>query len=249
MTLVHAAAATTLLGLLGALAACQPTGDYSRVYRPVQLERVAAGSLLDATPEEIAQARAEDRAIYQAELQRQRMLAGSLSAQQSARRGSQLLRQGQRFDVAQRNAVWAQRDLARAQRELRSAERLDTEPVFTGPFDQADALRLQRQIEADRAAERAVRANRAAAQAADRGERLGSADAALERMRVMDRIDRRQAERERAAAGPADPLQRYLPYRRQGESVEALRDRVAAAEARSAATGQPVTAILREQRE
>ncbi len=246
-------APTLLLTLaLGAAAACQPAGDrdYSTVYRPIQLDRLATANLLDATPEEIAAARAEDRAIYQAELARQRMLAGSLSAQQSARRGAQLLRQQQALELAQRDAVWAERDLARQQRELRSAEWLDREPVFTGPYDQADALRRHEQLQTRRALDRAQQAQRRTARAADRLDRQAAADSDLERMRVMDRIDRRQAERARAAEfGPPDPLQRWLPYRRTGESAEALRARVAAAEARSAETGASIEAILREQRD
>ncbi len=236
---------------LGATAACQPAGDrdYSTVYRPSQLDRAATVDLLDVTPEEVAAARAEDRAIFEAELARQRMLAGSLSAQQSARRGAQLLRQRQSLEIAEREAVWARRDLARQQRELRSAEWLDREPVFTGPYDRADALRRHEQLQTRRALDRARLADRRVAGAADRLDRQAAADFDLERMRAMDRIDRRQAERERAAeAGPPDPLQRWLPYRRTGESVEALRGRVAAAEARSAETGASVERILRQQR-
>jgi hypothetical protein len=238
--------------VLGAAAACQPAGerDYSTVYRPAQLDRVATASLLDATPAEIAAARGRDQAIYEAELARQRMLAGSLSAQQSARRGAQLLRQQQSLQIAQREAVWAQRDLARQQRELRSAEWLDREPVFTGPYDRPDALRRQERTETRRALDRAQQAQRRTARAADRLDRQSAAGFDLERMRVMDRIDRRQAERESAAQfGPPDPLQRWLPYRRQGESVEALRTRVEAAEARSVETGASVEGILREQRD
>jgi hypothetical protein len=235
----------------GALAACQSPdeADYSDRYRPSQLERVADASLLAATPEEIAAARAEDRAIYRAELRRQTMLAGSLAGLQSARRGAQIQRQAQTSDRARTRLVWAERDLARAQRELRAAERLDRRPVGSGPRDRADALRRMEETEARRSLDRARQAERAAAQSADRLGRLGAAGSASERLQTLDRIERREAERAQAARGEPDPLQRYLPYRRTGESVEALRTRVEAAEARAAETGTPVESILRRQRE
>ena len=49
-----------------------------------------------------------------------------------------------------------------------------------------------------------------------------------------------------AAAGERDELVPYLPYRRQGESVESLRERVGAARTRSAETGEPVESLLRK---
>jgi hypothetical protein len=102
-------------------------------------------------------------------------------------------------------------------------------------------------LEAGRALDRQDRAARVAARAADRLDRLGDVESAADRIRVMDRIERREAERERAARqGPPDPLQRYLPYRRPGEGVEALRSRVETAEERSSETGQPVESLLRE---
>jgi hypothetical protein len=238
-----------MLSLLGvALAACQPSGDadYATFYQPAQLERPATANLLAATPEEVARARARDNAVYQAELARQTMLAGSLSAQQAARRGARLDRQAQTLSQAQRDLAWAQRDAERAARELRTAERLDRRPVGTDPTDRADALRRSEALEARRALDRQERAARVAARAADRLDRLGDVESAAERIRVMDRIARREAERERAARqGPPDPLQRYLPYRRTGESAESLRSRVQAAEDRAAATGRPVESLLR----
>ena len=232
---------------IGALAACQPADGegYSDRYRPSQLDRVAAANLLAATPGEVARARARDRAVYDAELQRQMMQSGSLAGLQSARRDAQLLRQAQTVSRAQRNLAWAERERAQAARELRTAERLDRRPVYTDPTDRLDAERRLEQVEAARALDRAERAARIAARAADRLDRLGDVDAAAERLRIMDRIERREAERAQAARqGPPDPLQRYLPYRRQGETVEALRERVEAAEARAAATGRPVEEFL-----
>lgn len=252
MPLLRAFAATLALGAIGALAGCQPAGDadYSDRYRPRQLDRVAAANLLDATPAEVDQARARDQAIYEAELARQTMLAGSLSAQQSARRGAQLLRQEQTVGRAQRDLIRTERDLARAERDLRTAERLDRSPVFTGPSDRADIRRRQDAFEASRALDRQQRAARVARRAADRLGRQADVDADLGRIDRLNRIDQRQADRARAAeAGPADALVPFLPYRHSGESVESLRDRVEAAEARSAETGQPVETILRAEDE
>jgi hypothetical protein len=234
---------------LGALAACQPADPdgYSDRYRPSQLDRVATRNLLDATPEEVARARARDLAVYEAELQRQMMLAGSLAGLQSARRDVYIQRQAQTLSRAERDLARASRDRARAERELRTAERLDRRPVGADPSDFRDAERRREQLEAARALDRQQRAARVAARAADRLDRLGAVDSAAERLRVMDRIERREAERARAARqGPPDPLQQYLPYRRQGESVEALRDRVEAARARAATTGEPVESLLRQ---
>ena len=236
-----------ILLVVGALAACQP-GDpagYSDRYLPSQLARAAPGDLLDASPEEIALARARDRAVYQAELRRQTIEAGSLSAQQSARRGAALQRQAQTLDRARRDLAWASRGAAQAARELRTAERLDRRPVYTDRFDRADARRRLEQIEAGRALDREQRAARVAARAADRLDRLGAVESAAGRLRIMDRIERREAERAHAAAGERDELVPYLPYRRQGESVESLRERVGAARTRSAETGEPVESLLR----
>jgi hypothetical protein len=232
-----------------ALAACQPADPdgYSDRYRPSQLDRVASANLLDASPEEIARARARDRAVYEAELERQLVLAGSLGGLQGVRRDALVGRQAQRASRAERDLVWASRARAQAARELRTAERLDRRPVFTNPTDRLDAERRLEQVEAARALDRQQRAARVAARASDRVDRLGDVDSAADRLRIMDRIERREADRDRAARqGPPDPLERYLPYRRQGESAEALRDRVDAARSRSAATGEPVESLLRE---
>lgn len=232
---------------LGTLAACQPgDADFSDRYRPGQLERGGLGTLLSATPEEVAQARARDRAIYAAELQRQRMLAGSLAAQQSARRGARIGQGAQALSQARQDLVWAERKAAQARRDLRAAERLDRRRVGTDVSDRADARRRLEQFRADRAQDRVGRLAREAALAANRLDLQSRADAAAERLRVMGTIESSEAARARAERRKADPLYRYLPYRRRGESIEALRDRVAAAEAQATSTGAPVETILQQ---
>lgn len=136
-----------------AAAACQQTGaGYDRYQLP---ESTVTGSVLntDQNSEAWRRARARDRAIYEAELAKQRMQAGSLSAQQRALLGARIHARQQGFGRASSDLLRAERQRARAERDLRQAERLDRSPVFTGPFDRADARRRAAELEARRKAD------------------------------------------------------------------------------------------------
>ncbi len=243
--------AVALMSVFGALAACQPVEQdgYSSSYRPSQLDRVPASNLLAATPEEIARGARQGPGGL-----RGRAAAADDAVRQPVGAAERAARRAAPAPGADARPRAARPRLGEPRRRPGRSASCARPSGWTGA-PSAATVRPRGRAEAPRADRGPARPRPAAAGGPGRRTRRGPARPdGRSRLRppsgcaswTASTGARPSGNSPRRQEAPDPLVQRYLPYRRQGESVEALRARVETARAQSAATGEPVASLLRE---